>query len=671
MKKVIKILLVITILFINSTVFASTNIHLEIETNSPTPVYNQDMPVIPCDSDGDISTPDTITAYCALIQSGITSDWSGLWINSIKGIINNDGDNGVYWMWMANLSTDPSGSYNLSAKQYILNENDRILFYYNTNPLDISIDNVKPEVGQSIKIIIKELGLDSNWNPIWNNAVGGKVTINSVSYDLNENGTYSYLVNNTDALSIKGQKTNFIDTSEITITPTTPQDIIPPVIVLNGEATESIYVGDTYTDKGATATDNIDGNITDKIATIGSVDTSKAATSIISFNVNDIAGNKALTVTRTVTTNNRPSVVSGSSYTPPTAPKTKFNLNKAILFIASQQKEDGSFGEELYTDWATLALASENNQSQIIKLVKYFGELKMTSTLLTDYERRAMTLMTLGLNPYNTNGENYIKKIIDSFDGKQFGDTNEENDDIFALIVLQNAGYTATDKIIADNITFILNRQKDNGSWNESIDMTGAAIEALSVFSPTRGVGESLAKAKEFLKQNQKNDGGWNNVSSTAWVMEGILALGEKPEDWIKNNNTPLDYLSSKQDTDGGIINKNEKNKLWETSYVASVLSGKTWNQIIQKFDKVKTLVANETPAGIKSQIRIKAQKPKNENKIITKNIDNINKIESSVIQNTATVINAQTEDSSTNTKTNISTRNWFMRILDSIFSIF
>ena len=45
------------------------------------------------------------------------------------------------------------------------------------------------------------------------------------------------------------------------------------------------------------------------------------------------------------------------------------------------------------------------------KIIKYFLENKFSGTLVTDYERHAMALMALGLNPYNTNNENYIKKI--------------------------------------------------------------------------------------------------------------------------------------------------------------------------------------------------------------------------------------------------------------------
>ncbi len=80
-------------------------------------------------------------------------------------------------------------------------------------------------------------------------------------------------------------------------------DIVPPVITLVGEATITINVGDTYEDAGATAEDNKDGSLTpfiDEGGTVAAVDTSKAGTYIITYDVSDLAGNKAVQVTRTI-----------------------------------------------------------------------------------------------------------------------------------------------------------------------------------------------------------------------------------------------------------------------------------------------------------------------------------------------------------------------------------
>jgi len=87
---------------------------------------------------------------------------------------------------------------------------------------------------------------------------------------------------------------------EVTRTLNVNPDTTVPVITLIGGATINLNVGDTYNELGATATDNLDGDITGNIVITGSVNTSSAGTSLITYNVNDNAGNSANTITRTV-----------------------------------------------------------------------------------------------------------------------------------------------------------------------------------------------------------------------------------------------------------------------------------------------------------------------------------------------------------------------------------
>ncbi len=70
-------------------------------------------------------------------------------------------------------------------------------------------------------------------------------------------------------------------------------DTTPPVITLNGASTITLTVGDTYNELGATATDNIDGNLTSSIVISGAVDTSTAGTYTVTYSVSDAAGNSA------------------------------------------------------------------------------------------------------------------------------------------------------------------------------------------------------------------------------------------------------------------------------------------------------------------------------------------------------------------------------------------
>ncbi len=78
-------------------------------------------------------------------------------------------------------------------------------------------------------------------------------------------------------------------------------DTTPPVITLNGDAEVNLTVGDPFTDPGATATDDTDGDISGNITVGGdTVDTNTVGTYVITYNVSDAAGNAAAEVTRTV-----------------------------------------------------------------------------------------------------------------------------------------------------------------------------------------------------------------------------------------------------------------------------------------------------------------------------------------------------------------------------------
>jgi hypothetical protein len=119
------------------------------------------------------------------------------------------------------------------------------------------------------------------------------VVVGVDAVDVNTAGTYIITYNVSDAAGNAA--------TERTRTVIVAADVVAPVITLNGSATVNIMVGDTFTDPGATATDDLDGDITSNIVVAGdTVDVNTAGTYIITYNVSDAAGNAAAEVTRTV-----------------------------------------------------------------------------------------------------------------------------------------------------------------------------------------------------------------------------------------------------------------------------------------------------------------------------------------------------------------------------------
>ena len=228
------------------------------------------------------------------------------------------------------------------------------------------------------------------------------------------------------------------------------------------------------------------------------------------------------------------------------------DIAKAVQFLSGHQLDNGSFGPLLYTDWAAIALAaSANSGSSTAKIAAYLKSANDGMSTATDYERHAMALMALGINPYTDTPVNYIQKIVDKFDGTQIGDFNLVNDDIFSLFPLIKAGYASDEPIIQKIISFVLSKQLDDGSWEGSIDLTAAGIQALSLNSGISGVSQAIISSRAYLAAHQSSDGGFGTSFSTSWALQAISALRESESNWTKNNNTPNDYLFALQAGDG------------------------------------------------------------------------------------------------------------------------
>jgi len=271
---------------------------------------------------------------------------------------------------------------------------------------------------------------------------------------------------------------------------------------------------------------------------------------------------------------------------------TQVDIMQALSYLTAMQKADGSFESPMLTDWAAIALASADQKGEAT--AKLREHMRMASTTLvsvTEYERRAMALEALGINPYSGTPVDYIAPIIRAFDGTQIGDPAFENDDIFGLHALFGAGYSASDELIQETVAFILSRQAKDGSWTGGVDMTGAAVQALAQVRMLPGVPEALMRAEWYLRRQQASDGGYGNSFATSWVLQGVSALGLTPSGWSPNTLTPHDYLASMQQADGGFetASSSEQTRLWATAYAIPAALGKSWPMILHSVSKPDT----------------------------------------------------------------------------------
>ena len=133
------------------------------------------------------------------------------------------------------------------------------------------------------------------------------VHANEISLDTASSTTYliEYVATDTDGNTATSSRTVIVSDSQNGKTEVPEDEIVidetAPTLTILGQTDLEILEGDVYEDMGATAEDDVDGNITDKIITVSSVNPDKAGTYHVDYEVSDKAGNKASPLIRTVT----------------------------------------------------------------------------------------------------------------------------------------------------------------------------------------------------------------------------------------------------------------------------------------------------------------------------------------------------------------------------------
>lgn len=206
---------------------------------------------------------------------------SGAWINFTNGdTLNIDGKNGDYYLHVRATSSQGMGvTKNVTSNVFRLD---------NLAP-ELSLSSPSPAnpTNQDVVITAKATDEDSGVKRLriegrdWEEA-------DEIKFFIPENGTYTFEAED---------KAGNITSETIGIKNI---DKTAPELTLVGAEIITLEIGDTYGEPGATATDNVDGDLTNSIAITGNVDTSQLGTYTVQYNVTDKVGNQALEVTREV-----------------------------------------------------------------------------------------------------------------------------------------------------------------------------------------------------------------------------------------------------------------------------------------------------------------------------------------------------------------------------------
>ena len=130
----------------------------------------------------------------------------------------------------------------------------------------------------------------------------------------------------------------------------TEKDTVKPVITLLGKKTITISVDDEFKDPGATAMDNIDGNITKKIKIDENVDNTTAGTYTVKYSVKDKAGNKAVAVRKVLVKVEKEEKVEKDDNPPVITFKSNDSVQKICIGDKVDISKDGIYGYSAYDD---------------------------------------------------------------------------------------------------------------------------------------------------------------------------------------------------------------------------------------------------------------------------------------------------------------------------------
>jgi Prenyltransferase and squalene oxidase repeat len=253
------------------------------------------------------------------------------------------------------------------------------------------------------------------------------------------------------------------------------------------------------------------------------------------------------------------------SVLPARAEAAGIGSTRAATWLAGQQNSDGGWGASPGDDsslevtaWAMLGLeavgrnpldVTRGGHGPVGYLRGRVSELKSPGALA----RTILALQGAKVDPRSFGGRNLVEALLKrrrgngSFEGWP-GST------AFAIVALRSAGATGG---LGGSISWLAKAQARDGGWGDTsgapstADVTAAVLQAIpDTEAAQHGLG--------YLRKHQRPSGGFAlggngavNSQSTAWAVQGLLAVGADPGVAKDGNKSAREYLAARQAGDG------------------------------------------------------------------------------------------------------------------------
>ncbi|HKF82150.1 MAG TPA: prenyltransferase/squalene oxidase repeat-containing protein [Solirubrobacterales bacterium] len=311
------------------------------------------------------------------------------------------------------------------------------------------------------------------------------------------------------------------------------------------------------------------------------------------------------------------------------APSHAASTSQAADWLESVQNGDGGFGPSAgdesgaaTTCWVMLGLeAAGRNPLDVVSPkgqtpVDFLRKEAGAGTSPGDLARTILALEGAGVDQHDFGDHNLVAELLASRrdNGSYHGWPNST---AFAVIALRAAG---VDGGVQKSLDWLRKVQNEDGGWGDTpgspstTDGTGAVMQALSPDS--KAAGQGLFYLRHHAQQKgggfPLGGNGTVNTMSTAWAIQGILAVGGNPDSFRRGSVSAPEYLGRNQREDGSFRYANpdqtssevaNQTPVWVTGQVLVAASGKFFPVAVPprepepKPSKAKSRSAN--PGGI------------------------------------------------------------------------
>ena len=275
----------------------------------------------------------------------------------------------------------------------------------------------------------------------------------------------------------------------------------------------------------------------------------------------------------------------------------------AVRYLEEAQNADGGLGPspgagstQMHTAWAALGLAAAGRNPRDVErggvsMVDYMRA--NAGRLRGDLGERTRTMLALraaGLPPGRLGGRDLLGELL----GEQEDDgsfAGRVNTTAFAILALRAAGRPPGDRAVRSGAAFIAGQANADGGFNfngrggpSGADDTGAVLQALAV-AGRRG-SRAVKRGARWLVRRQNPDGGFSlqggasNAQSTAWAVQGLIAVGRDPARLRRGGaRSPLAYLRTLVGANGAVrySRTSTQTPVWVTGQVLAALAGKAY----------------------------------------------------------------------------------------------